>query len=102
MFFNRLYSRKDLAMPIKSMLHPCNHSLKNLWAVGALKSVITFHLRQTRLGGPTVTNREYIFGYQSASLFKFQSGHSTTDSSRFALNRSDRLLYGGLYSRKPW
>jgi hypothetical protein len=26
-------------MPIESMLHPCNHSLKNLWAVGALKGI---------------------------------------------------------------
>ena len=33
-------------MPIKSMLHPFDHSLKNVGAVGALKGVITFHFHE--------------------------------------------------------
>jgi hypothetical protein len=46
LFSDRLDSRQYLAVPIKSMLDPLNHCVKNLGAVGALKGIGALHFRQ--------------------------------------------------------
>jgi hypothetical protein len=46
LFSDRLDSRQNLAVPIKSMLDPLNHCLKNLGTVGALEGMGALHFRQ--------------------------------------------------------
>ena len=46
LFSDRLDSRQNLAVPIKSVLYPLNYCVTNLGTVGALKGVGALHFRQ--------------------------------------------------------
>lgn len=46
LFSDRLDSRQNLAVPIKSVLHPLNYCVKNLGTVCALKGEGALHFRQ--------------------------------------------------------
>jgi hypothetical protein len=46
LFFDQFDSKQNLAVPMKSMLDPLNHCLKNLGTVGALEGMGALHFRQ--------------------------------------------------------
>jgi hypothetical protein len=70
LFSDRLDSRQNLAVPIKSMLDPLNYCLKNLRTVGALKGVSALHLHQF-VQARASTNRENIFRHYESTFAIF-------------------------------